>query len=103
MTRLQGQFASRAFDGDPYIEIMRVLPDKVSMLLLSNASNTTHRALMLLPFTCAGAVLVDSESHLGEKQDMQTLTALPRRACTQQVDDLPGSGDDMLACMRLCS
>lgn len=79
MTRLQGQFASRAFDGDPYIEIMRVLPDKVSMLLLSNASNTatTHRALMLLPFPCAGAVLVDSESHLGEKQDMQTLTALP--------------------------
>lgn len=38
MTRLQGQFASRAFDGDPYIEIMRVLPDKVSMLLLSNAA-----------------------------------------------------------------
>ena len=24
----QGQFASKAFDGDPYIEIMRVLPDK---------------------------------------------------------------------------
>lgn len=26
--RSQGQFASKAFDGDPYIEIMRVLPDK---------------------------------------------------------------------------
>ncbi len=25
---MQGQFASKAFDGDPYIEIMRVLPDK---------------------------------------------------------------------------
>ncbi|GFH31185.1 uncharacterized protein HaLaN_30172, partial [Haematococcus lacustris] len=23
-----GQFASRAFDGDPYIEVMRALPDK---------------------------------------------------------------------------
>jgi hypothetical protein len=23
-----GQFASRAFDGDPYIDIMRALPDK---------------------------------------------------------------------------
>jgi hypothetical protein len=23
-----GQFASKAFDGDPYIEIMRALPDK---------------------------------------------------------------------------
>lgn len=55
-TRLQGQFASKAFDGDPYIEIMRELPDKelcwwiqkviwVSMRCMQRPNDSPHASM----------------------------------------------------------